>query len=67
MRLHRIRRAVLLTDGFVGRPGLTASQTLSRAVLGVALTAGNTLRTDLGPFTRFWAQLLDEHQQEEQS
>jgi hypothetical protein len=67
MRLHRVRRAVLLTDGFVGRPGLTAGQTLSRAVLGVALTPGNNLRTDLGPFTRFWAQLVEEHQQEEQS
>lgn len=63
MHRHRVRRAVLLTDGFVGRPGLTAGQTLSRAILGVALTPGGSQRTDLGPFTRFWAQLL-EHQQE---
>jgi hypothetical protein len=60
--LHRVRRAVLVTDGFVGRPGLTAGQTLSRTILGVALTPGSSLRTDVERFTRFWAQLEEEKQ-----
>jgi hypothetical protein len=67
MARHKVRRAVLLTDGAVGRPGVKASYTLSRAILGVALTPGFSLRTDLDAFTRFWAQLLDEHQKEQQS
>jgi hypothetical protein len=67
MALHRVRRAVLLTDGAVGRPGLTAGRTLSRAILGVALTPGFSLRTDLEPFTRFWTQLFQEHQEENPS
>lgn len=66
MARHRVRRAVLLTDGFVGPAGLTASRTLSRATLGVALTPGASLRSDLNPFTRIWAQLLEEHQEENQ-
>ena len=53
------RRAVLLTDGFVGKPGASASQTLGSAVLGVALTPGNRLRTDLEAYTRHWAQLQE--------
>ena len=57
MAQHAVRRAVLLTDGAVGRPGVVACQTLSRAVLGVALTPGYTIRTDLEPFARYWAQL----------
>ena len=55
MARHRVRRAVLLTDGFVGKPGASASQTLGSAVLGVALTPGNRLRTDLQAYTRHWA------------
>jgi hypothetical protein len=66
MARHRVRRAVLLTDGFVGRPGITAGQTLSRAVLGVALTPGAALRTDLEPYPRFWAQLDEENEKENQ-
>jgi len=57
MAQQGVRRAVLLTDGAVGRPGITGAQALSRALLGVALTPGYSIRTDLEPFTRFWAQL----------
>jgi hypothetical protein len=57
MARHSVRRAVLLTDGSVGSPGLTASRTLSGATLGVALTPHWNLRTDLEAFVRFWAQL----------
>ena len=47
MRANRVRRAVLLTDGFVGRPSPLDADTLTRAVLGVALTPGYSTRHDL--------------------
>jgi hypothetical protein len=60
MRTNRVRRAVLLTDGAVGRPGTSARETMVRATLGVAFTPGYNLRTDLEPFTRYWTQLYEE-------
>jgi hypothetical protein len=60
MARHRVRRAVLLTDGAVGAPGVAARAALSGAVLGVALTPGYNMRTDLEPFVRHWAELQEE-------
>jgi hypothetical protein len=60
MARHRIRRAVLLTDGAVGRPGETARATLAGAVVGVALTPGYNIRHDLEPVVRHWAELEKE-------
>jgi hypothetical protein len=56
MEKHAVRRAVLLTDGWVGRPGAGAARTLERVRLGVALTP-DANRSDLKPFARHWAEL----------
>jgi hypothetical protein len=53
---HVVRRAVLLTDGWVGRPGAVAAQTLAGVRLGVALTPAAN-RSDLSRFVRHWAEL----------
>jgi hypothetical protein len=47
----------MLTDGYVGQPRGTHQLTLSKAVLGVALTPGNSNRDDLALVTNHWAQL----------
>jgi hypothetical protein len=52
-----IRRAVLLTDGYVGRPRGHVAEVLRRTRLGVALTPGNSSRADLDGFAAVWAQL----------
>jgi hypothetical protein len=57
---HRVRRAVLLTDGYVGRARGSHEKALLSARLGVALTPGYSHRGDLKPFTRHWADLLKE-------
>ncbi|MGO8750451.1 MAG: DUF2201 family putative metallopeptidase [Thermoguttaceae bacterium] len=57
LRQHRVKRAVVLTDGYVGRPTGTDRETLCRVKLGVALTPGNSTRADLEEVTDFWAQL----------
>jgi hypothetical protein len=56
MRTHRVRRAVLLTDGWVGRPGPTSAEALAAVRLGVALTPASN-RGDLQPYVRHWAEL----------
>jgi hypothetical protein len=60
MERHGVRRAVLLTDGAVGHPGETARATLAGGIVGVALTPGYSVRTDLETVTRYWAQLQGE-------
>ncbi len=52
---HRIRRACLITDGFVGRPSGRRRDTLSRIRLGVALIDGNCTRDDLAEVADAWA------------
>jgi hypothetical protein len=56
LQKHGVRRAVLLTDGWVGRPGASAARTLAAVRLGVALTP-DANRRDLGRFVRHWAEL----------
>jgi hypothetical protein len=53
---YGVRRAVLLTDGWVGRAGVGAARTLAAVRLGVALTP-NANRRDLERFVRHWAEL----------
>ncbi|MEI8371820.1 MAG: hypothetical protein WCJ35_03190 [Planctomycetota bacterium] len=57
LQQHRVRRAVLLTDGYVGPPTGEHYETLSRVKLGVALTPGGSTRTDLKNVTDHWVQL----------
>jgi hypothetical protein len=57
LRRHQVKRAVVLTDGYVGRPTGTDRETLCRVKLGVALTPGNSTRADLEEVTDHWAQL----------
>jgi hypothetical protein len=56
MRDHRVRRAVLLTDGWVGRPRSSSAEALAAVRLGVALTSASN-RNDLEPYVRHWAEL----------
>jgi hypothetical protein len=57
LRENRIRRAVLVTDGFVGYPTGLDRSTLSGAMLGVALTPGNSTRVDLREVANHWIEL----------
>jgi hypothetical protein len=57
MQRNRVKRAVLLTDGWVGRPAGVHRSTLTRAVLGVALTPASIQQYDLAEVTNHWAQL----------
>lgn len=57
MREHRVRRAVILTDGYVGRPAGLDRNTIRAARLGVALTPGGSTRDDLREVTDHWTQL----------
>jgi hypothetical protein len=57
---HRVRRAILLTDGFVGRARGSHEKALASTRLGVALTPGTCYRHDLEPFVTRWAELHTE-------
>lgn len=48
LREHRIRRAVLVTDGWVGAPTPTVRQVLSRVRLGVAYAGPSIQTRDIG-------------------
>ena len=57
MQRHAIRRAVLVTDGFVGTPGEATRRVMQRALIGVALTPGNSHRADLQELADHWIDL----------
>jgi hypothetical protein len=59
MRAASVRRAVIVTDGFVGHPGESAGQSLRGALLGVALTPGINYRKDLEAFVDHWTELRE--------
>ena len=63
MQAHAVRRAVILTDGYVGVPGETAGRTLDAVHLGVALTPDSSHcpshRDDLGRFVDVWTELKE--------
>jgi hypothetical protein len=52
MRVHEIRRAVVVTDGFVGRPQGKNAEYLRGITLGVAYTPGTTAQDTLRDFVR---------------
>jgi hypothetical protein len=56
---HRVKRALLLTDGYVGRPTGGHWEILRQVKLGVALTPGNSTRGDLEDVTDYWTELYD--------
>ena len=49
MATHGVRRAVVITDGWVGRAGGRHRRTLANARIGVALLGKKVCRTDLEP------------------
>ena len=51
MARHKVRRAVVLTDGYVGCPNAQGAQVLRAARLGVAYVGDGVSERDLGPFT----------------
>ena len=57
MQRQGVRRAVMITDGWVGQPRGEHRQTLSRCRLGVALMGDNANPTDLEPFARHTTKL----------
>ena len=57
LRNHRVKRAVILTDGYVGRPRGEDARTLDRTILGVGLIPGNSTRSDLETVADYWTQL----------
>jgi hypothetical protein len=57
MRRHQVRRAVIVTDGFVGTPGAASRDTLASCCLGVALTGSSTHRRDLEGLANHWIDL----------
>lgn len=57
MATHRVRRAVLITDGWVGAPGGSHLDTLTRARLAVAYLGTGTNQTDLKDVARHTAVL----------
>jgi hypothetical protein len=57
MKQHRVRRAVIVTDGFVGAPGVVSRRILESVRIGVALTPDNSTRRDLEGLVEHWAQL----------
>jgi hypothetical protein len=52
MARHRVRRAVLLTDGYVGDPDAGGREVLARTRLGVAYTGASTTQQHLGRHAR---------------
>ncbi|MCC6145149.1 MAG: hypothetical protein IT368_15185 [Candidatus Hydrogenedentes bacterium] len=57
IRRNRVRRAVIITDGFVGPVRKADRETLGRVRLGVALTPGASRRDELAPVTNYWIAL----------
>jgi hypothetical protein len=60
MRGAGVHRAVLLTDGAVGKPQGEDCEHLRKARLGIALTPGETWREDLFEVADYWVQLKEE-------
>lgn len=59
MMKHRIRRAVIITDGFVGPVGAEHLEYFKSCHIGVALTPGHSTRHDLQQIARCWVELKD--------
>lgn len=51
IREHGIRRALVLTDGFVGNPSLASREVLSRVKLAAGWVGSQVREADLAPYT----------------
>ncbi len=60
VRENRVRRAVLVTDGYVGAPSASARGVLEGCLLGVALLGPTSRRADLGDLVDNWLDLAGE-------
>jgi hypothetical protein len=58
MAAHRVRRALLVTDGWVGKPRGQHQDTLAAAKLAVALLGTNLSQTDLKDVANYTATLF---------
>ena len=63
MRENSVRRAVLITDGYVGKVYGQNLKTLKDARLGVALMPGSSSRGDLEQVADYFIDLTDGHEQ----
>ncbi len=54
IKKNRIKRAVIVTDGFVGRIQGELAQAMQEATIGVALPAHHSSRADLAPYVNEW-------------
>ncbi len=54
---HKVKRALIVTDGYVGTPGATGDAWMKASRIAVALTPGGSLRRDLEPYTDIWTEL----------
>jgi hypothetical protein len=59
MSKHRVQRAVMLTDGAVGRADDRGGKVLQRVRLGVALTSPDDTYNDLTAYTDYRLILTD--------
>jgi hypothetical protein len=54
---HKVKRALIVTDGYVGTPGATGDAWMKSSRIAVAVTPGASLRRDLEPYTDVWTEL----------
>jgi hypothetical protein len=54
---HRVKRAIIITDGCVGCPSKAQAQVLRKTILGIAFTPGWCCRDDLDDLSRSSIQL----------
>lgn len=57
MQAHRVRRAVIVTDGYVGTPGAEGRAVLERCTVGVALFGPSIHRASLEAFADHWLEI----------
>ncbi len=57
MANKKVRRAVIITDGFVGVPSANAAAALNACTVGVAITPGDSSWQELDEFADHWTTL----------
>ena len=56
---HNVKRALIITDGFVGKPSAKAAKVLTETKLVAALAGSSVWMNDLAPFIKRHERLLD--------
>ncbi len=59
MRDNGVKRAAIITDGFVGHAGIDSANVFKTVTVGVALTPGCSTRMDLEAHADHWIELGD--------